>query len=95
MPQTTFAEFESSARARGFDEVLVREWQPNQVVGQHTHPFGVDAQVVRGEFWLTCSGTTRHVRAGEGFELDREVPHEERYGAEGATVWVARLNSRA
>jgi hypothetical protein len=27
---------------------------------------------------------------GDGFELDALVPHSERYGAAGATYWVAR-----
>jgi len=34
--------------------------------------------------------TTRQLRAGDTFALDAEVPHVERYGAEGATFWVAR-----
>ena len=89
----TFEAFEAQARAQGFDEVLVREWQPGQVMHSHTHPFAIDALVVRGEFRLVCGGTERLVRAGEGFELAREVPHEEHYGPEGATFWVARRNA--
>jgi hypothetical protein len=34
--------------------------------------------------------TARHLRAGDTFALDAEVPHAERYGAQGATFWVAR-----
>nr|WP_316640578.1 hypothetical protein [uncultured Roseateles sp.] len=36
------------------------------------------------------SFATRHLRAGDRFELDAEVPHDERYGIEGAMYWVAR-----
>jgi quercetin dioxygenase-like cupin family protein len=86
----SFEAFEAEARRLGFDEVLVREWQPGQVLDTHTHPFAIDALVVRGEFTLGCGGTQRLVRAGEHFELEREVPHSERYGPEGATFWVAR-----
>ncbi len=92
MNPETFAEFESRARAQGFDEVLVREWSPGQVVGTHTHPFDVSALVVRGALVLSCGGQDRTLSAGQPFELPRGTPHEERYGAEGATFWVARRN---
>ena len=56
----------------------------------HTHPFSVKARVVQGEMWLTVQDETRHLQAGDGFELEREVAHAERYGPSGATYWVAR-----
>lgn len=89
----SFDEFAAQARTQGFDEVLVREWAPGQEVGTHTHPFGVQALVVRGEFWLQCGDESRHIAAGQSFALERDRPHAERYGAEGATVWVARRNT--
>lgn len=88
--QPSFAEFESAALAQGFDTVLEREWAPGTQVDTHRHPFAVQALVTRGELWLTCDGQTRHLRAGDRFSLDPEVAHAERYGAEGATFWVAR-----
>lgn len=91
--QPTYDQFETTARAEGFDEVLVREWQPGQVLETHRHPFAVKALVTRGEVWLTEGEHTRHLRAGDGFELAREAPHAERYGLEGATFWVARRNA--
>jgi SAM-dependent methyltransferase len=57
------------------------------------HPFAVKALVVRGEMWLSVGADTRHLRAGDAFELDREVPHAERYGPDGAAYWVARRNA--
>lgn len=92
MTTQTFAEFEARARGLGFDEVLVREWAPGQVVGTHTHPFDVSALVVRGELVLICGGQERSLGAGQPFELPRHTPHEERYGPQGATFWVARRN---
>jgi len=92
MNSETFAEFEARARAQGFNDVLVREWAPGQVVGTHTHPFDVSALVVRGEVVLTCHGEGRALRAGQPFELPRDTQHDERYGPEGATFWVARKN---
>jgi hypothetical protein len=42
--------------------------------------------------WLTAHGQTQALLRGDWFELDREVPHDERYGPQGATYWVARRN---
>lgn len=92
MEQPDFNAFQAQARGEGFDEVLSREWAPDVVLDTHTHPFAVKALVVAGEMWLTVGGDTRHLEPGDRFELDREVPHAERYGAAGATYWVARRN---
>jgi hypothetical protein len=88
--QESFAAFEAAARADGFDEVLERQWPADAVLDTHTHDFAVRALVTRGELWLSCGGQTRHLRAGDRFSLEREMPHAERYGASGATYWVAR-----
>ena len=87
-----FEDFDREARAQGFDEVLERKWPPLTVLDRHTHSFSVKALVVEGEMWLTVGDDTRHLLAGDTFELEREVPHAERYGSEGATYWVARRN---
>lgn len=91
MPNS-FETFRSIALAEGFDEVLERVWAPDTVIDEHTHPFAVKAKVVQGEMWLTVDGDTQHLKPGDLFELERGVPHSERYGPEGATYWVARLN---
>lgn len=92
MTDMTYQAFEAAALARGFDEVLERKWAPHTVVGAHSHPFDVDALVVQGEMWLTANGVARHLQPGDTFNLDAEVSHAERYGAGGATFWVARRN---
>jgi hypothetical protein len=86
----TFADFEAEARTSGFNDVLERHWAPDTVVASHTHPFDVDALVTQGEMWLSCEGHTRHLLPGDRFKLQRDVPHAERYGPQGATYWVAR-----
>ncbi len=92
----TFPEFEARARAQGFDEVVERNWAPGTLLDDHRHPFGVQALVVRGEMWLQIDGgDDRHLLPGDSFALDADVPHRERYGAEGATYWVARRNRAA
>jgi hypothetical protein len=93
MTSMTFGEFEAQALARGFDAVLERHWEPGTVLETHTHPFDASALVVGGEMWLTVGGGTRHLRAGDTFELDHGVAHAERYGVQGATYWVARRNA--
>jgi len=50
--------------------------------------------VAGGEMWLTCESGTRHLTPGDTFSLAREVPHSEKYGSQGATVWVARRHPR-
>ena len=85
-----FEDFAAAARARGFDEALVREWEAGHETPVHTHPFDAEALLVRGEFWLTVDGVTRHLQAGDRFAVVRGTPHVERYGAAGATFWVAR-----
>lgn len=92
-PLPSFEAFADDARSRGFDEVLERRWAPGTVLDTHTHDFGVDAIVTQGEMWLVCGERTQHLRPGDRFTLDARVPHAERYGAEGATYWVARRNA--
>lgn len=90
METISFEQFAQQARAAGFDEVLSRAWAADTVLQTHTHPFAVQALVVQGEMWLTVDGQTRHLLPGDRFALAREHPHAERYGAAGATYWVAR-----
>lgn len=92
MSDLTFATFEAAARAEGFDEVLERRWDGGVVVPTHTHPFAVKARVVRGEMWLTVGDVVRQLGPGDTFALECGEPHGERYGADGATYWVARRN---
>ena len=89
-PETGFPEFQAAALARGFDEVLVRDWAPGQVLDEHAHPFDASAVVVRGTMWLTVGDETRCLTRGDTFELARDTPHGESYGPDGATYWVAR-----
>lgn len=95
MNPLTFQQFEASAKARGYDEVLDRQWTAGAETGTHVHPFDVSARMVQGDLWLTVAGQTRHLRAGDTFELARDVPHGERYGPEGARFWAARRHKAA
>lgn len=92
MDATTFDTFERQAKAEGFDEVLIREWQPGTVVAEHTHPFDAYARVVQGEMWLICGDNIRHITLGGALTLPKGTLHSERYGTQGVILWAARRN---
>lgn len=92
MSTPTFESFTDQSLEEGFDEIIVREWAPQLELATHTHPFDVSAYVARGEYWLTVGDQVKRFKAGDFFRLASDVPHAELYGAEGATVWVARAN---
>ncbi len=94
-PSLDTAAFDAQALAQGYEELLDRQWAPLTVVDIHTHPFDAKAVLTQGEMWLTVDGQTRHLQAGDGFELAREVPHAERYGPEGAIYRVARRSGKS
>lgn len=86
----SFQAVETEAHDAGHPEGLERRWALGEVVPEHTHPFEVRARVVHGERWPTVGGLTRHLPAGERFELACDEPHAERYGPDGAVYRVAR-----
>lgn len=90
MNAANFEAFRLQALMEGYDEALERERPPLALLDMHCHPFAAKALVTRGEMWLTVGDLTRQLRPGDTFEIEAEVPHAERYGADGATYWVAR-----
>jgi hypothetical protein len=49
----SFDEYAANLKAQGYEEVLVRNWSPREIVETHRHPFAAKALVVSGEMWLT------------------------------------------
>lgn len=94
MSAESLESFRALHLAGGADEVIERRWEPGQIVPTHTHPFDAQALVTAGEMWLTCAGETLHLLAGDTFHLAEGTPHDERYGPEGATYWVARRSGK-
>ena len=90
MNEPTFQQFEATARAQGFDQVLELNRAADTLLDSHSHPFSVSARIVEGSLWLTVGEQTRHLQAGDTFELDADVPHSERYGPQGMRYWAAR-----
>lgn len=93
MNTSSFDAFRLQSLMEGYDEVLERHWEPWTLLDMHTHPFAARAVVTSGEMWLTVGDLTRQLRPGDTFEIERDVPHAERYGAEGAACWMARRHS--
>ena len=85
-----FSDFTSQAMDDGFDEVVQKDWAPDLVVKNHTHPFDVRVQVSAGQVQLRLASGTQTYAAGQSFYLERNVEHAEQYGPEGAHFWVAR-----
>jgi hypothetical protein len=93
MTMSDFETYKAHKMQEGFDEVLIRNWEANFTNEPHQHPFDVDALMVSGEFWLTIQGQgTRHLQAGDRFQVPRGVTHHEQYGTQGAVFWAARKN---
>lgn len=84
------AAFESELRRDGYDEILLREWEPSKQVPEHTHPFDTRAVVLEGEFTLTCEGKSRVLRQGDVFAVAANTPHSESYGPAGARFLAGR-----
>lgn len=93
MNTASFETFRAAALAAGFDEVLERCAAPGAVTAPHTHAFDVEAVVKQGEMWLESEDKSLHLLPGDRFALRAGVPHAERYGADGATTWVARRDA--
>lgn len=89
----TFEQFKLAKTAEGFDEVLAREWEANHETPVHEHPFEAFGYIVRGEFWLTLDGKTTHLQQGDTFKVARHMPHQEKYGPHGTSLWIARMNA--
>ena len=85
MNTATFETFQADALAAGIDEVLERRWAPDTVIATHAHAFGVEAMMRQGEMCLHFERNTLHLMPGNGFTLPAGVPHDERYGVDGAT----------
>jgi hypothetical protein len=89
----SFEAFKQRKLMEGYDEVLIRQWEPNLCIQAHEHPFETHALVVEGDFWLGLDGTSSHLQAGDEFHVGFGQTHTEAYGPKGAVFWAARKNS--
>ncbi|HWQ38449.1 MAG TPA: cupin domain-containing protein [Burkholderiales bacterium] len=84
------AEFESTLRAEGFDEIVDKELPAEYRAAEHAHPFDVRALVLSGEITLTVEGRARAYREGEVFVMPAGCRHEERVGSAGVRYVAGR-----
>ena len=71
-----------------YASVLVSvEIEPNALVPRHTHPGIESSYLVSGSCMLSVKGQAdRAVKAGDGFQIQPEVPHSVRNGPEKTVV---------
>lgn len=82
--------FKAACLAEGYSEPETKSMDANAFVDTHTHPFDVRALVLSGSLTLGCPDGPREYKAGDTFELGRDIPHTEQYGPQGYTVLVGR-----
>ena len=89
------AEFESTLKKEGFDEILTKELPANMNNEPHAHDFDVRSLVVSGEIALIVDGVRQTYRAGQEFKMQAGCRHQESVGPEGVKYIVGRRRRRA
>jgi quercetin dioxygenase-like cupin family protein len=90
MTNLNLEEFKKASAEKGYDNLIIREWEANSVSELHTHEFAVHAVIAQGEMWMTKDGKTEHLQVGDTFTMEPETPHAEKYGKDGTIYWAAR-----
>ena len=83
------ATFESELKRDGY-EVLVSTTPGAKVNPPHSHPFDVQALVLKGAVTLTVDGASRTYETGDVFTMARGCQHFESYDDRGAEVLLGR-----
>ena len=83
-------EFKRHVAQSGYAEPEMREYEPNLRGELHTHDFSAVLVVVRGTFLLAFETETVSCVPGEVYEVPAGVPHDERTGADGAAILLAK-----
>lgn len=83
-------EFLELAKASGFSQPERLSREANLYNAEHTHEFDVEAFIVEGELSVTTADGVTVCKSGDRFSLARDIPHEERYGPDGAEILVAK-----
>jgi hypothetical protein len=83
-------ELEAKLKADGYTEIEMQDLAPRPAKGEHGHPFAIRGLVLSGTFIVTQNNKRMVYQAGEVFAVDREFPHDESIGPDGARVLVGR-----
>lgn len=74
--------------AEGYDNIRLLDWEAGHFVDTHTHEFSAAARVIAGEISVEMADRTVTCSSGDAFQLDANIPHAERVGAEGVKFIV-------
>ena len=83
-------QFLQSLKEAGYPDPVEVQQPPNGHLGNHTHPFGVQALVIEGFIEIEIAGKINQYAAGDVFQLGFEQLHAERYGPQGVKYLASR-----
>jgi hypothetical protein len=74
----------------GYPEPVEVQQAPGGHLGEHTHPFAVQALVIDGFIEITIDGQAKKYVAGDVFALALNQVHSETYGSQGVRYLASR-----
>ena len=83
-------QFLQSLREAGYPDPVEVQQPPNGYLGNHTHPFSVQALILDGYIEIDIAGETKKYAVGDVFQLAFEQEHAERYGPQGVKYLASR-----
>jgi hypothetical protein len=83
-------EFLQTLKAAGYPEPVEVSQVPDGHIGDHQHPFAVQALVVEGSIELLIDGIAKKYEVGDVFQLGYEQVHTETYGPKGVRYLASR-----
>jgi hypothetical protein len=86
------AQFLQSLKEMEYPEPVEVQQPPNGHLGNHTHPFAVQALVLDGYIEIEIAGELKTYAAGDVFRLAYEELHAESYGPQGVKYLASRKN---
>lgn len=84
------SEFRQHVAQLGYQEPVTRVYEPNLRGQLHAHEFSASLLVLRGTFSLAFENESIELSPGETWEVPAGILHDERTGADGATILLAR-----
>ena len=84
--------FKVSLVRMGLPEPILVEREAGEL-GEHAHPFEVNAFILDGNITLTIDGVATQYFAGDTFHLLPDVQHSESYGAQGVSYLASRKDA--
>ena len=83
-------QFLQQLKKAGYPTPMEVQQPPNGQLGNHTHPFAVQALILDGYIEIDIAGETKKYEVGDVFQLAFEQEHAERYGPQGVRYLASR-----